>query len=185
LDCKLTILIPTLPKRVHLLNRLLQVLLPQVDENVVEVLFNSDRGITIGEKRNRMMAQATGKYVAFIDDDDLVSNDYISSLMPGLDADVDCCGLTGLYKPDNAKEQLFIHSIAYTEFFERDKILYRCPNHLNAIKRELALHCAFPHWDRSEDSNYAFSLRDKGLLKTEHQVHNIIYYYEYISDKTY
>lgn len=167
------------------MNRLLQVLLPQVDENIVEVLFNSDRGITIGEKRNRMMAQATGKYVAFIDDDDLVSNDYITRLMPGLDADVDCCGLTGLYKPDNGREQIFIHSIAYTEFFERDKVLYRCPNHLNAVKREHALKCPFPHWDRSEDSHFAFMLRDSGLLKTEHMIDKTIYIYEYVSDKRY
>lgn len=182
---KLTILIPTLPKRVHLLNRLLHVLLPQVDTNEVEVLFNSDRGITIGEKRNRMMGQATGKYVAFIDDDDLISERYVSLIMEGIYRDVDCCSLIGLYKPDNAKQQVFIHSIQYNDFFERDNVLYRCPNHLNAIKREHALHCAFPHWDRAEDSNYAFQLRDKRLLKTEHVIDEVIYNYLYVSDKKY
>lgn len=182
---KLTILIPTLPKRVHLLNRLLQVLLPQVDANVIEVLFNSDRDCTIGEKRNRMIAQAKGEYVCFIDDDDLVSDDYVSLIMQGIDKGVDCCSLTGLYKPDNGPEQVFIHSIKYNEFFERDKILYRCPNHLNAVKREHALRCPFPHWDRSEDSHYAFKLRDAGLLKTEYMIEKTIYIYEYVSDKRY
>jgi glycosyltransferase involved in cell wall biosynthesis len=182
---KLTLLIPTLPKRAHLLNRLLQVLLPQVDTNEIEILFNSDRGCTIGEKRNRMVAQAQGKYIAFIDDDDLVSNNYISQIMEGIDKDVDCCGLTGLYKPDNGKAQTFIHSIQYKEFFERDNVLYRCPNHLNAVKREHAIKCPFPHWDYSEDSNYAFQLRDAGLLKTEHMITDIIYTYEFVSDKRY
>lgn len=160
-------------------------LLPQVDPSIVEVLLNSDRGITIGEKRNCMMAQATGKYVCFIDDDDLVSEDYIKLIMEGIVNDVDCCGLTGLYKPDNAKQQTFIHSNKYTEFFEKDGILIRCPNHLNTIKREHALKCPFPPWDRSEDSHYAFQLRDKGLLKTEHSIDKIIYFYEYVSDKRY
>lgn len=182
---KLTILIPTLPKRVHFLNRLLSHLAPQIDTNSVEVIFNSDRGCSIGEKRNRMIAQATGEYVCFVDDDDLVSDDYVSLIMQGIDKGVDCCGLTGLYKPDNGPEQIFIHSIKYNEFFEQDKILYRCPNHLNAVRREHALRCPFPHWDRSEDSNYAFQLRDSGLLKTEHMITDIIYTYEFVSDKRY
>lgn len=185
MDYSLTIMIPTLPKRLHLLYRLLGVLSPQVDTNVVQVLLNSDKDCTIGEKRNRMMTQASGKYVAFIDDDDLVSDDYIKLIMEGIVNDVDCCGLTGLYKPDNGQQQKFIHSIQYKEFFEQDKILYRCPNHLNAVKREHALKCPFPHWDRSEDSNFAFQLRDAGLLKSEHQIHKTIYIYEYISDKRY
>lgn len=176
-------MIPTLPKRLHLLYRLLGVLAPQVDTNVVQVLLNSDKDCTIGEKRNRMMAQATGKYVCFIDDDDLVSDDYIKLIMEGIVKDVDCCSLIGLYIPDNGQKQKFIHSIQYKEFFERDKILYRCPNHLNAVKREHAIKCPFPHWDRSEDSNYAFSLRDAGLLKTEHHIESTIYYYLYLSDK--
>jgi glycosyltransferase involved in cell wall biosynthesis len=163
----------------------LQVLLPQVNTDEVEVLFNSDRGYSIGEKRNKMVAQAQGKYIAFIDDDDLVSNEYVCLIMDGINKDVDCCGLTGLYKPDNAKEQLFIHSIRYNDFFERDNILYRCPNHLNTVKREHALKCPFPHWERSEDSHYAFMLRDTGLLKTEHVIEKIIYTYEYVSDKRY
>lgn len=182
---KLSILIPTLPRRVHLLHRLLHVLLPQVNIDEVEVLFNSDRGCTIGEKRNRMVAQAQGHYIAFIDDDDLVSDNYVVSVIAGIDKGVDCCGLTGLYKPDNGKEQVFIHSIQYDRFFEEDNRLLRCPNHLNAVRREHALRCPFPHWDRSEDSNYAFQLRDSGLLKTEHPITDTIYIYEFISDKRY
>lgn len=182
---RLSILIPTLPARVHLLNRLLQGLLPQVDTSNIEVLFSSDRGCSIGEKRNRMVGQATGDYISFIDDDDVISNHYIPQIMEGINKGVDCCGLTGLYKPDNGKEQIFIHSIQYKEFFERDGILYRCPNHLNAVKREHALKCPFPHWERSEDSNYAFQLRDAGLLKSEHMITDIIYTYEYVSDKRY
>lgn len=181
---KLSILIPTLPRRIHLLKRLLDILVPQTNDQV-EIIFNSDRGITIGEKRNRMVAQATAEYICFIDDDDTVSHDYVAKVLAGCDRDVDCCSLTGLYKPDNAKEQIFIHSIQYKEFFEQDRILYRCPNHLNAVKREYALKCPFPHWERSEDSNYAFQLRDAGLLKTEHVIEGIIYTYEYVNDKKY
>lgn len=180
---KLSILIPTMPKRIVLLNRLLNILVPQTNNLPIEIILDSARGICIGEKRNNLMMQATGEYVCFIDDDDLVSEDYIVKIMAGINIGVDCCSLNGLYKPDNAKEQTFIHSIKYDNFFEKDNILFRCPNHLNTIKREHAIKCPFPHWDRSEDSNFAFQLRDAGLLKTEHVIDGTIYIYEYVSDK--
>ena len=36
---------------------------------------------TIGEKRNWLLEQAKGEYVVFVDDDDLVTNNYVQSIM--------------------------------------------------------------------------------------------------------
>lgn len=180
---QLSILIPTLPNRINMLYRLLGILQPQLKEYKIEVLLDSTRGITIGEKRNRMLDQAKGDYICYIDDDDSISGDYVDKVMQGIFKGVDCCSLNGLYRPDNAREQLFVHSIKYKDFYEEDGILVRCPNHLNVVKREHALACKFPDWDRSEDSQYAFRLRDAGLLKTEHVIEGVIYNYEYNSNK--
>ena len=44
----------------------------------VEVLTELDDGTrSIGEKRNALVESAGGEYVCFVDDDDMVSSDYV------------------------------------------------------------------------------------------------------------
>ena len=77
----LSILIPTMPKRLGLLKRLLNVLNPQVTDEV-EILTHSDDGrIPTGRKRNDLIKQAQGQYVVFIDDDDIVADTYVSDIL--------------------------------------------------------------------------------------------------------
>jgi glycosyltransferase involved in cell wall biosynthesis len=51
-----------------------------------------ERRLTVGEKRDRLMREARGKYVAFVDDDDAIAKEYIGALleemMYGNDPDV-------------------------------------------------------------------------------------------------
>jgi hypothetical protein len=73
-----SILIPTIETRAHFLERLLSVLTPQVVDGV-EILIEKDDGESkIGAKRNRLIGRATGDYVCGIDDDDLVTSDYVA-----------------------------------------------------------------------------------------------------------
>jgi len=37
--------------------------------------------MTIGAKRNQLLHRAKGDYVAFVDDDDLVSSDYVNKVL--------------------------------------------------------------------------------------------------------
>lgn len=54
----------------------------QAPPGSVEFLFERDNGeLTSGQKRNRLMSRCTGDRVAFIDDDDLISDDYVSSIL--------------------------------------------------------------------------------------------------------
>lgn len=49
--------------------------------SLVELLWLVDDGeLPSGEKRNRLTRASTGRYVAFVDDDDRVSADYLSTL---------------------------------------------------------------------------------------------------------
>lgn len=185
----LTILIPTLPSRKHFYDRITDHLINQVARHDYpgDVIIATDHnpGDTIGAKRNRMMEAVSTDYVCFVDDDDRINDSYIRLVMEGVCKGVDCCSLKGIITTDGVNPKPFIHSIDYTEFFERDGVYYRCPNHLNVVKTELARQCPFPDWKYSEDSNYAFQLRDKGLLKTEHKIDEVLYYYDYVSDKRY
>jgi len=186
-EVKLSLLIPTLTKRTAFFKRLMDgYILPQVNGRTdVEVLFNYNEEMSIGAKRNEMLAQSAGEYIAFIDDDDRISMNYVKRLMQGIEHGVDCCSLNGIITTNGREPKIFRHSIQFTSMYEENHVYYRPPNHLNCVRRELAIQCPFPDWQRSEDSNYCFQLRDKGLLKTEFVIPEVIYYYDYISDKRY
>ena len=175
---KLSILICHLYSRAKEFERLRDVIVLQLT-NDVEILVESDNGeLSTGAKRNKLLKRSIGKYVAFIDDDDLVSEDYVSKILKAIESDPDCCSLQGeITMTQNKKriKRIFKHSLQYDHWFEKDKIYYRCPNHLNAIKKELALQIKFPDKDTGEDRD--FSTRIFPLLKTEEHIDGTIYFY--------
>lgn len=187
MDYRLTILIPTLPQRKHFYDRLRAAFACQILETGLYVKFieDDDTSCSIGVKRERMKALVNTPYMEYFDDDDLPGPNHIAKVFEGIEKGVDCCSLHGIITTDGANPKHFYHSIQYTEMFERDNVYYRPPNHINCIKTELAQQCVFPDWQRSEDSNFCFQLRDKGLLKTEHVIDEVIYNYLYVSDKRY
>jgi len=83
----LSVLVLSIPSRLEkylipTYNRLLQ----QIgNETCVEVLTLVDnKSMSIGEKRQALLESARGKWIAFLDDDDAVSEDYISTLIETL-----------------------------------------------------------------------------------------------------
>ena len=78
MDYKLSILIPTLKSRIDLLSQTVYLLHGQMLEcnafGDIELLFDSDNGeVSTGEKRNKLIEKAEGKYIVFLDDDDDIS----------------------------------------------------------------------------------------------------------------
>lgn len=188
---KLSILIPTLPGRQSFFQALTDELKRQIFEHpqgsVIEAIHDDApaKEYSIGVKRNKLMVAASGEYLCFIDDDDRVSLDYIRLVMEGIATNPDCCSLNGIITTDGRNPKPFKHSIDYKEMYERDGVYYRPPNHLNVVRSSIAKQMVFPDWKYSEDSNYCFQLRDSGLLKVEHKIEPVLYYYDYISDKRY
>ena len=77
----LSILIPTVPTREKYLNRLLYNLEKQILENNLEdkieiIIYKDNFEHSLGNKRNRLLELAKGKYSVIVDDDDQVSNNY-------------------------------------------------------------------------------------------------------------
>lgn len=185
---KLSILICHKPGREHFLKRLKAVIMPQID-TVAEVLIDDDPHISIGAKRNRLLDNAEGEYVCFIDDDDLVSENYVSLLMDGINKGVDCCSLKGIITEDGKNPLIFEHSIVYHEYrtvtnSPPGEVRYeRYPNHLNCIKASIAKKFRFPEMNHGEDADWATQIHKSGLIQTEHYIQEVIYYYEYISKK--
>jgi len=175
-DKRLSILVCSLESRADKLDRLMGALTPQLTTEV-EVLTHVDSGeASIGKKRNELMEAALGDYVAYVDDDDMVSEDYVEKILTALDSDPDCASLTGIIYFANGRSAIFDHSIEHEEWKTGpDGIYYRTPNHLNAIRRSIASKVVFEDLNFGEDKR--FSDKVKPFLRTEVRISGEIYYY--------
>lgn len=176
---KLSILIPSLNERRKTLENLRSELENQVGKKNVEILhLSDDRQLSIGQKRGMLLIQSTGEYVAFVDDDDMVSSDYIQKVLAAVSSNPDCSSLTGQITFSDGYSRPFIHSLRYDSWVDdhEGKVYYRPPNHLNAIKRVHAIKVGFPPLNNGEDR--VFSMGVKPMLKTEAWIDGVIYHYQ-------
>ncbi|MBU3720736.1 MAG: glycosyltransferase family 2 protein [Burkholderiaceae bacterium] len=176
------ILIPTMLGRAHLLRRLLGVLEPQL---VPGVSYLTDDGPgTIGAKRQRMLEMAAGDYVAFVDDDDMVSGDYVERVWRAVRAGKDCVGITMHVTIDGRPwnpSPVFRHSLRFAgnPAWQGQE---RTPHHLCPMRRELALRSRFS--DKMWGEDYDFALGVLPHLRTEEwSGDEPVYFYDYVSKK--
>ena len=180
----LSILICTLPNRIGYLSQLLQVLTPQyVSTNEVEVLTESDNGsMTTGHKRNLLLKRSTGKYVVFIDDDDMVAPTYVKDILMAAKSNPDAIVFNGIMTTNGRDERKWYISKDYG-YEAKDGAYYRYPNHIVPIRREIAM--AFPFMDIriGEDYAWATAIHKAGLIKTEVKIENELYHYQFRTNK--
>jgi glycosyltransferase involved in cell wall biosynthesis len=142
----------------------------------IEICYDIDGGqLSVGVKRQKLLERATGDYICFIDDDDMVPDDYVAKILNAIESEPDCCSLTGELHWPNGGIERFEHSIDYDKWEKKDNVYLRYPNHLNAVKRELALQVGFKDLRHGEDRDYSDRL--KPLLKTETKIEGVIYHY--------
>ncbi len=186
---KLSILICSMEKRAESFHRLLRELTRQAETDFdnIEITFEVDNGeMSIGEKRNKLLKRAHGDYICFIDDDDEISEDYIELILDAVESEPDCVGFRLAYYEDGIEQGIAHHSIKYSEWRTK-KLEYggqffeRTPNHLNPIKRDIALRVDFPEVDHGED--HAWSSQIRQFLKTEVDIPEVIYHYKHVSKK--
>lgn len=186
---KFSILICSTEKRKNFLNRLLTILEPQKNDDV-EILVELDGGESpIGVKRNNLLEKSVGEYIAFIDDDDVVPKYYVNEILEGIKHNPDVIGLHLIMDTNGTYAQRTYHSLKYRNWWHEPDIdnfnrlkYYRNPNHLNPVKRNLALSVKFPPISNGEDRDYSMKLLS--LLKTEYYIPVPMYFYEYRTNKT-
>jgi len=183
---KLSILIPTIPERKEMFNRLIIALIAQWTEGV-EICSNDDEG-SIGTKRNQLLQEASGEYVCFIDDDDTVSSTYIQDILTAIESKPDCVSLRGVITWDGSNPEIFEHSLRYPAYVTHtlpvNGIKYeRYPNHLNTIKASIAKQFKFPEINFGEDSDWAKQIHDSGLINTEVYIDKVLYHYLFKPNK--
>lgn len=188
----LSILIPTLPARKQQFEALrikLTLQMAEFPDYEFEILAHHDEKMNIGAKRNFLLNAATGEYLCMIDDDDSVSDNYVKLLLEGINKGVDCCSLKGIITTDGKNPEVFEHSLKYSEWRTNESVKEgevkheRNNNHLNCIRASIAKQIKFPEIRYGEDHIWSKDLQASGLLKTEHYIPEILYYYLYKSKK--
>lgn len=193
----LSILIPTLPERDAMLQTLVdeiisqsQYLLAALQTDKVEILTDTrPRGtVTTGQKRNDLIARATGLYTWFIDDDDMILPHSLPAILHACKNDADVICIDGFMTTDNnpASRVPFEMRLGhpYKSATRNGKEIYlRPPNHLCPIKRSIALQVPFSNKNVQEDYEYCMQLAALGLCKTQHIIPTPVYHYRYVSKK--
>lgn len=171
-----------------MLKTLLSNLYSQIKNDAeVEILtFPDDGEITTGNKRNKLIEQATGKYVVFQDDDDEIMPNYIDLVLEAAKSDPDVICFKGFMTINgiNRKDFYFDIDNPYTAAeFEGQQVYLRYPNHLCPIRTTIAKSVRFPNKTLGEDYEWATEIHEKKLLKTQYKIDEFIYHYCYNSNK--
>jgi len=187
----LSICICAIPSREQMCKDLRDFLMHQIHSvgnkhklyGVAEILTIMNLNQNIGEKRNDLLKMANGKFIVFIDDDDMVADDYVEQIIHAIheNPDCDCIGIKGIITFDGTNEKKWQISKDFGSWFEDNMMYYRTPNHISPIRTSIAQSIGFPNISNGED--FEFSMKILPHLKTEVKIDKELYHYRYISNK--
>lgn len=180
---KLSILIPTLPDRAYLLKRLMNILNPQVTNEVDILIDDRDRLIPTGRKRNELIQRASGEYFCFVDDDDMVRPFYISELLKAIESSPDVVTFCGWMTTNGMNRVDWVIKLGenYEARKDQDGVTryYRFPNHLCPMKRSKVADIKFQEIYLGEDYAWAYEINKRDRLKTSVHIPLQLYHYDY------
>lgn len=180
---KWSICIASNPHREYELQRLMSVLVPQVDKykGQIEILiFWNNFEYSLGYLRQSMLDEARGEYINHIDDDDMVPVDYCDTIFPLLDG-VDYIGFMVDFIDRGKKMPPVYHSLKYKTWYQDDDGYYRGVTHLNPVRTKLARQSSFPiQYNTGEDAAWSSGVK----AKTEHVIDRPMYIYLHEPDSS-
>ena len=153
------------------------------DQHRVEIVVLTDnKMMMLGHKRNVMVELSQGKYIAFVDDDDRIADDYIQQLLDATATNADSIVFQAEVSLNGEPPKLCYYSKDYKQDSNMRDGYQRIPNHICCVKRSVALKSSFPNILYGEDAGYGKVLLPH--LKTEHKIDKVLYYYDYNADTT-
>ena len=158
-----------------------QIKAANLPDQIEIVVYRDNRELPVGAKRNILLETARGEYVSSVDDDDLVSENYITKVYNNLLQNPDCVSLEGIMTFCDAQPTKFIHAKKYLEYSSGPNLLLRPPTHLDVIKTSIAKQFKFSdHKNWQEDREWALKISAAGAIKTEiHIDSEPLYFYKF------
>jgi glycosyltransferase involved in cell wall biosynthesis len=148
----------------------------QIGNQAVEHLILSDnRARSIGEKRQSLVDIANGEYIAFCDDDDDVSDNYVFELLQAIEtkADVITFNQKAIYNVLKSEVHFFIKN--QDGQFNPGVMTLRGPWHVCAWNRQKVKGCVFGYSNYGEDIVWCNQARKR--IKTGHHIDKVLHTY--------
>lgn len=180
----LSILTPACWERVHQCHALHESIMRQPGSAQIEHLVLYDnRHRSVGLKRQALLDAARGRFIAFVDDDDAVSGDYVPQILATIQQHPECDVIT-------FDEHATYNGKAFTVHFQHgakdenlildgpdDQVITRGPWHVCAWKREAIRHCQFLDCNYGEDAAWVKQARMH--VKSPHHIDAILHHYHH------
>lgn len=184
---KLSILTPTIPERASQVSKLQTRIEAQISGlktsgQVEHLILSDNRTRSIGAKRQALVDIARGQYIAFVDDDDDISDCYIADLLRAIEtaADVITFQQHAIY---NGLESTVHFRLGQGDgAFTPGGITQRDAWHVCAWKRDTVAGCQFLETNYGEDRAWALQARKRA--KTETHIPKILQTYRHDRDLT-
>lgn len=184
----LSILILTVPSRINsfypaLLNNLQKQIGTRNDIEVIGLYDNKTR--TVGAKRNELVKLAQGKFLTFIDDDDRISDDYISSIINTIESspDADCIVFDCITTINNDPNQVTYSKYSINYPYKQEGNQWRGkPAHTMVWLSSIAKKHLYTAKNYGEDIEWV--IRACVDIKNEVRIDKVLYYYDFNSSTT-
>lgn len=180
----LSILTPAIPARLDQLGALCATLASQIGNLPVEHLVLLDnRKRTVGAKRDALLRASRGKYVAYVDDDDGVSDDYVRELVAAAQQEPDVITFNQLSTVNGETGLVEFRLGNPNDPWTPGGLTKRNAWHICAWRRRLAALSAFPPTNYGEDWAYAAPLCMLPNLREVH-IDKVLHYYRHDAKTT-
>jgi len=150
----------------------------QIGNSPVEhlVLFDN-RARSIGAKRQALVNIARGKYIAFCDDDDDVSPDYVARLLEAAETNADVITFRQRAIYNGLESEVHFGINNQDGPFIPGGITLRAPWHVCAWKREVVAGCLFLEGNYGEDVIWCHQARKR--IRTGHHIDAVLHTYRH------
>ena len=154
----------------------------QLTDEVELILCFDNRHLSLGAKRNLVLGRAKGEFITFIDDDDDISDDYVSTLLNEIKTrkgnfDV----LT--FRTAHYKDGMFNKFVKYSTTIgnrERDDYYVRWANAICCWRLETARSIGYSDITFGEDSDFGHRANKKRVKEVS--INNVLYHHLWSSE---
>jgi glycosyltransferase involved in cell wall biosynthesis len=188
----LSILTASIPERALKLALLSEKLAEQIGDLPVEhLVFLDNRRRSIGGKRDALLRIARGTFIAYVDDDDTVSPDYVEALVAAIkiaikttmeNKQVDVITFAQFARVDEAHAKIVFGLRQQNQPFIPDTEVQRAAWHVCAWRRSVAILSHFPESNYGED--WAFAEPLNRIARASIHLDKVLHYYRFNSATT-
>lgn len=180
----LSVLIPSVPTRWWRVANLYHSLAEQAETHPVEILMLTDnKQRSIGKKREALLKISRGNYVAFVDDDDEVADDYIPQILGAITTSIADVVVFPTYCTLNGSKPIYVeHGLEYENEDVNPAGFKRKPWHVHAWRGDLVRPYDFPDANYGED--WGWVQQFVGLARTQVRISKPLYHYKWSASGT-